>query len=116
MTGLSGNEIYCLSLKGYTPGELVVGNSVFSMGFLGGLSAFGSSFIGGEVAEVTSIIHEGRQNALDRMVGEAEGHGGEGITGVSSELTTLSEQLPPQAIIRDKDTWVSKVALNLPGH
>ncbi|MEK0426025.1 MAG: hypothetical protein RJB11_2116, partial [Planctomycetota bacterium] len=36
MTGLSGNEIYCLSLKGYTPGDLVVGNSVFSMGFLGG--------------------------------------------------------------------------------
>lgn len=27
MTGLSGNEIYCLHLKNMTPGELVIGNS-----------------------------------------------------------------------------------------
>ena len=31
MTGLSGNEIYCLHLKGLSPGELVVGNSVYSL-------------------------------------------------------------------------------------
>ena len=37
MTGLSGNEIYCLGLKKFAPGELVVGNSVHSLGFLGGL-------------------------------------------------------------------------------
>jgi len=115
MTGLSGNEIYCLSLKGYTPGELVVGNSVFSMGFLGGLSALGSSFVGGEVAEVTSIIHEGRQNALDRMVGEAEGHGGEGITGVSSELTTFhgrSEFLSVASVVHVADRKSSSLGFS----
>jgi hypothetical protein len=37
VTGLSGNEIYCLALKHYAAGEIVVGNSVNSMGFLGGL-------------------------------------------------------------------------------
>ena len=36
MTGLSGNEMYCLNLKGLSPGELVVGNSVYSLGFVGG--------------------------------------------------------------------------------
>ena len=36
MTGLSGNEMYCLHLKGLSPGELVVGNSVYSLGFVGG--------------------------------------------------------------------------------
>ena len=35
VTGLSGNEIYCLALKQYSAGELVVGNSVNSMGFSG---------------------------------------------------------------------------------
>ena len=38
MTGLSGNEMYCLHLKGLSPGDLVIGNSVFSMGFLGSWS------------------------------------------------------------------------------
>src|SRR5437867_24538 len=35
MSGLSGNEIYCLAQKGWTPGNIVVGNSVYSLGFLG---------------------------------------------------------------------------------
>ena len=39
LTGLSGNEMYCLNLKGFRPGELVIGNSVHSLGFIGGMSA-----------------------------------------------------------------------------
>jgi AsmA protein len=31
MTGLSGNELFCLQLKGLTGGELVIGNSVYSI-------------------------------------------------------------------------------------
>ncbi len=38
MSGLSGNEMYCLGLKGFAPGELVIGNSVYSLGFLGSLA------------------------------------------------------------------------------
>ena len=34
MSGLSGNEIYCLAQKGWNPGEVVVGNSVYSLGAL----------------------------------------------------------------------------------
>ena len=64
MTGLSGNEIYCLHLKGMKPGDLVVGNSVFSMGFLGSLAATGRNILGGEVSQVTRIIHEGRIEAF----------------------------------------------------
>jgi uncharacterized protein YbjQ (UPF0145 family) len=60
MTGLSGNEMFCLHLKGYSPGELVIGNSVFSMGFLGSLAAAGRGLLGGEVTQITQIIHEGR--------------------------------------------------------
>jgi hypothetical protein len=37
LTGLSGNEIYCMRLKGLTPSGVVIGNSIQSMGFLGGV-------------------------------------------------------------------------------
>jgi uncharacterized protein YbjQ (UPF0145 family) len=89
MTGLSGNEMYCLHLKGMTPGDLVIGNSVFSMGFLGSLAAAGRGFLGGEIQQITSIIHEGRLEAYNRMLREAEQRGGIGITGVSNELLTF---------------------------
>ena len=86
MTGLSGNEIYCLKLKNYHPGDLVIGNSVHSMGFLGGIGASFRGVVGGEVTQVTNVIHEGRQQSYDRMLKEAEQHGGLGITGLTSEL------------------------------
>src|SRR5438105_1663170 len=86
MTGLSGNEIYCLHLKGYKPGDLVIGNSVYSLGLLGGLGAGFQGMVGGEVTQVTNIIHEGRQQSYDRMLKEAQERGGLGITGMTSEL------------------------------
>jgi uncharacterized protein YbjQ (UPF0145 family) len=89
MTGLSGNEIYCLNLKGYRPGDLVIGNSVFSMGFLGSLAASGRGLLGGEVSQITSVIHEGRLEAYKRMVTEASQRGGVAITGVTNQLRTF---------------------------
>jgi uncharacterized protein YbjQ (UPF0145 family) len=86
MTGLSGNEIYCLGLKGFSPGDLVIGNSVFSMGFLGAIGAGFRGILGGEVPQLTSIIHEGRLEAYKRMVSEASRAGAVGITGVTNEL------------------------------
>jgi len=86
VTGLSGNEIYCLKLKGLAPGELAVGNSVHSLGLLGGIGAGLQNIFGGEVAQVTNIIKEGRDASYLKMMAEAQRHGGAGITGVSSEL------------------------------
>lgn len=86
LTGLSGNEIYCLALKGFRPGDLVIGNSVFSMGFLGSLGASWKGIIGGEIEQLTSIIHEGRSESYQRMVHEATQRGGIGIAGVTNEL------------------------------
>jgi uncharacterized protein YbjQ (UPF0145 family) len=86
ITGLSGNEIFCLHQHGLTPGDLVIGNSVISLGLVGTISSGLKTLFGGEVHEVTRIIHEGRQRAYARMVAEAKRHGGVGITGVSNEL------------------------------
>jgi uncharacterized protein YbjQ (UPF0145 family) len=90
VTGLSGNEIYCLALKKYSAGEIVVGNSVNSMGFLGSLGAGFNNLLGGEVSQVTAAIHEGRAAAFARMVDEARREGASGVAGVTGELRGFS--------------------------
>lgn len=89
ISGMSGNELYCLNLKGFRPGEIVVGNSVTSLGVLGGLGAFGRNLAGGEIANVTSQLSEGRHAAIERMENEAKKHGANGVTSVISEVKTL---------------------------
>src|SRR5438552_4025127 len=89
MSGLSGNEMYCLSLKGFSPGDLVLGNSVYSLGFLGSVGAGFRSIMGGEVSQVTQVIHDGRLQAYDRMVAEARVHRGYGITSVTNDLKSM---------------------------
>ena len=61
MTGLSGNEMYCLHQKGLQAGDMVIGNSVFSVGFIGGIGSGLRTLAGGEVTQITSVIHDGRQ-------------------------------------------------------
>src|ERR1700685_4195054 len=86
MTGLSGNEIYCLHLKGMKPGNLVIGNSVYSMGLVGSIGAGFSNMMGGEATQVTQGITEGRLRWYKRLEKKAQSHGGIGVTGVTSEL------------------------------
>lgn len=86
ISGLSGNEIYCLGSAGLTPGEIIVGNSVFSIGLLGSATAAFRGLVGGEIVEYTQVISEGRSLALERLTREIAQHGAQGATGVSSEL------------------------------
>jgi uncharacterized protein YbjQ (UPF0145 family) len=88
VTGLSGNEMYCLHEKGYDPGDLVVGNSVWSLGFARGVKSLARTIAGGEVTDYTEWINNGRHRAFQKLVREAEQRGGTGITGVTSELVT----------------------------
>jgi len=85
-SGLSGNEMYCAYLLGYMPGNLLVGNSVFSMGFLGSLGSGMRTAIGGEITQYTNMIAEGRRLSLERFDAELQQCGGSGATGVTSEL------------------------------
>lgn len=86
VTNLSGNEIYCLHRLSFTPGNICIGNSVFALGILGSLTAGLNILVGGEIPEVTSLIHDGRVNAIERMMVEAKTSGGTGVTGVTTEL------------------------------
>ncbi len=89
MTGLSGNEIFCLQQKGLSPGELLIGNSVHSLGFVGGVRAGFNVLFGGEVTDITGIIGDGRHRAQERLMQEAREGGAHGITGVTSELRRM---------------------------
>ncbi|MBI5534337.1 MAG: heavy metal-binding domain-containing protein [Deltaproteobacteria bacterium] len=90
ISGLSGNEIYCLSLKGIQPAELTVGNSVRSLGLTGSIGSSLQTLAGGEIANITQLISEGRHAAIQRMEEEARRHEASGVTGVTTELKTLS--------------------------
>ena len=86
ISGLSGNEIYFLERMGYRPGQLCVGNSVVALGVARGIGAGLSTLGGGEIEEVTRLVHDGRTRAYDRMMAEADTYGGAGLTGVSFDL------------------------------
>ncbi len=90
ITGLSGNEIYCLAQKGLAPGNIVVGNSVYALGFLRSISSGFQTLAGGELTSVTSLISDGRHAALKRMEEEATRHNFDGLTGVVSELKQIA--------------------------
>jgi uncharacterized protein YbjQ (UPF0145 family) len=89
ITGLSGNELYCLAQKGWAPGGIVVGNSVQSLGLIGGLSSGLRTLSGGEIENLTQLITEGRHAALQRMEQEARAKNAGGITGVMSDLKQI---------------------------
>jgi len=90
ISGLSGNEIFCLARKGFFAGELTVGNSVRSLGFAGSVGSSFKTLAGGEIENITRMISEGRHAAIQRMTEEAQRHGAAGVSGVTSELKTLS--------------------------
>ena len=90
LTGLSGNEIYCMRLKGLIPSGVVIGNSIQSMGILGGVRSAFRGIVGGEIPDVTNMIHEGREAAFVRMRAEADREQVHGVVGVNSELRNLS--------------------------
>ena len=93
VTGLSGNEIFCLSKLGMSPGQLCVGNSVVALGVMRGIGAGLSTLSGGEVEEITALVHDGRKKAFERMMEEARRYGGVGLTGVSFDLVNHGSNL-----------------------
>jgi uncharacterized protein YbjQ (UPF0145 family) len=86
ISGLSGNEIFFLERMGYRPGQLCVGNSVVALGVAKGIGAGLSTLAGGEIEEVTHLVHDGRMRAFNRMMDEAVRYGGAGLTGVSFDV------------------------------
>lgn len=90
ISGLGGNEAFCLRLKGYHPGQMVVGNSVQSLGVFGGITAGARNVIGGESVAVTNVVKRGRDAALHKLENEAGQVNASGVTGVTSGVKTFA--------------------------
>jgi uncharacterized protein YbjQ (UPF0145 family) len=93
VSGLSGHELYCLHQLSYAPGQLTLGNSVVAMGALSSVLSGLSTLGGGEVKQLTELVHDGRKRAIDRMVAEAKAAGGQGLTSVSFEMANYATNL-----------------------
>lgn len=86
VTGFSGNEIYCLKKLGFKAGQLCLGNNVLALGVTRGIGAGLSNLAGGEIEEITKLVHDGRKNAYNRMMEEAQRYNGVGLAGVSFDM------------------------------
>ena len=118
-----------LTNMGYMPLKLVLGTAVYSLGVIGGLKAMFKSFSRGEITDLTSLIYDAREHAIGLITDEAKAIGADDVVGIKTHihelggliefmaigtavkrqagLTTATPTLPPQAIIKDKDTWIS---------
>ncbi len=127
---LTSQEMWNLNKMGYAPVKLLLGTSVYSLGFVGGITSFFKSFTKGEIPELTSLIYEARRNALKIINDEANTLGADEVVGVKTYVYQLgsglieflaigtaikkveglknkSEELLPQAFMRDKETFIN---------
>lgn len=69
----------------------VFGLTVRSRGVKGQLGASFKSLVGGELGGLTDMLHEGRQEAIERMVAEAEAKGGNAIIAMRFDSSEMME-------------------------
>jgi uncharacterized protein YbjQ (UPF0145 family) len=108
---------------------LLISASIYSLGVVGGLKSALKSFTKGEINDLTTLIHDAREVAIDRLKSEADALGADEVVGVKTYIAELgghlveflaigtavkksgsvavkTPALPVQAIVQDKDTWI----------
>jgi uncharacterized protein YbjQ (UPF0145 family) len=131
---LTGEELWNLARLGYAPLRLLLGTSVYSIGFTGGVAAFFRGLSRGEVDSVTRLIYDARANCLQHIRHEANAIEADNVIGVKvyiyelgsgfvevlaigtavkrmAGIGTQSDTLIPQAVIRDRDTFFDRTHL-----
>jgi uncharacterized protein YbjQ (UPF0145 family) len=134
---LTGEELWNLTQMGYAPLRLLLGTSVYALGLAGGFMTFFRSFARGEINAVTRLVYDARENCLEHIRTEAEELRADGVIGIKifineigsglvevmaigtaikrhAGVATVTDQLIPQAIIRDRDTFFEQAPM-VPG-
>jgi uncharacterized protein YbjQ (UPF0145 family) len=114
---------------GYAPIKLLMSTSIYSLGITGGFLVAFKSFRRGEIGELTCVVHDAREVAIDRLKSEADQLGAEDVVGVKTYIAEIGHglvefmaigtavkktvgvsvatpALPVQVIVPDKDTWI----------
>jgi uncharacterized protein YbjQ (UPF0145 family) len=133
---LTAQEMWNVMKLGYAPTQLVLGTSVYSLGVIGGIRAALRGIARGEVSALTELVYGAREQSLKKVQSQAQSVGADMVMGIKtyiyqlgnnlieflavgtavkrmSGLTPRSEQLPPQAIISDKDTFIDTTMSHL---
>jgi uncharacterized protein YbjQ (UPF0145 family) len=127
---LTAEETWNVAKMGYAPIKLVLGTSVYSLGLAGGIMSALRNFVKGEIKELTQLIYGARESSLKKVRDQAQAIGADDVLGIKTYIynigdgvieflaigtavkrvdgkAPLTEILPAQAIIRDKDTFVN---------
>src|SRR5205085_5917240 len=87
---LTGEELWNLTQLGYAPVRLVLGTSVYALGFGAGISTFFQSLGRGEINAVTRLVYEARENCLDHIRREAKDLEADGVIGTKVFIYEIS--------------------------
>jgi uncharacterized protein YbjQ (UPF0145 family) len=126
---LTCEEMWNLASLGYMPQKLVLGTAVYALGVIGGLKAMFKSLTRGEISDLTTLIYDAREHAIGLIKDEAARIGADDVMGIKTHIHEFGNLiefmavgtavkklpgakpatplLPVQAIIRDRDTWIS---------
>lgn len=87
---LSTSDFWLLKNMGYEPVAVVLGNTVYSMGAVGGIAGSLKGLTKGEIPQFTEIMYNAREMALGRMKEEADKLGADGVVGVKLDIRNYS--------------------------
>jgi uncharacterized protein YbjQ (UPF0145 family) len=89
----TAQEFWLTIDKGYKPLGLVVGNCVYSIGYVRGFLGSWKAQFRGDVQEFSQLLYDARKIALGRMQEEARLLRADGIIGVELEIKELHHVL-----------------------
>ena len=127
---LTAEETWNVAKMGYAPMKVIIGTSVYSLGLIGGIASVFKNLVKGEISQMTELIYGARENSLAKVKAQADEIGADDVLGIKtyvyslgggvieflaigtavkrvSDVAPKTTNLPPQAIIRDKDTFVN---------
>lgn len=128
---LTTEELWAMAKLGYAPKRMLLSTSVYSLGIVGGFTAMLKSFVRGEISQLTRLIYDAREHALEGIRRQAQAINADEVVGVQTHIYQLggglieflalgtavskvgpqvaprSEQLPPQAFLPDRDTFLN---------
>jgi len=86
---LTNEEMWNVVHMGFMPLKLVLGTAVYSLGVIGGIKAMLKGFARGEIPELTSLIYEAREKAIERIKTEAAAVGADDVVGIKTYVYQL---------------------------
>lgn len=92
-SNLSAMDFWLVTDSGYEPVGFVLGNSVMSMGVAGGIATAFKGLQRGELTQLTQLMYDARELALQRMKSEATDLGADTIVNVNLEIIHRSEDV-----------------------